>query len=124
MSHIRVFGSLCYYHISKEHRHKLDSRAQAGILVGYASGGKGYRIMDLQTGKINAYHVVYFDEHSKADTKNSILSEDIEKIKDPVCFPSIPQQSPDLSSSVEDAEDQIPGGIRDDEEDSGGDMPA
>ncbi|CAI5780530.1 Retrovirus-related Pol polyprotein from transposon TNT 1-94 [Podarcis lilfordi] len=29
LSHIRVFGSPCYFHVPKEHRHKLDSRAKA-----------------------------------------------------------------------------------------------
>ncbi|CAI5773473.1 Retrovirus-related Pol polyprotein from transposon TNT 1-94 [Podarcis lilfordi] len=108
LSHIRVFGSPCYFHVPKEHRHKLDSRAKAGILVGYASGGKGYRIMDLQT-------------------------DESERTQEFVYFPFETPQSNYLPSSVtapptgdapEDAEDQNPGGTRDEDEDSDGDMPA
>ncbi|CAI5771537.1 Retrovirus-related Pol polyprotein from transposon TNT 1-94 [Podarcis lilfordi] len=133
LSHIRVFGSPCYFHVPKEHRHKLDSRAKAGILVGYASGGKGYRIMDLQTGKTNAYHAVYFDEYGKVDTKNTVVdsSDESERTQEFVYFPFETPQSNNLPSSVpapptgdapEDAEDQNPGGTRD-KEDSDGDMP-
>lgn len=135
LSHIRVFGSPCYFHVPKEHRHKLDSRAKAGILVGYASGGKGYRIMDLQTGKTNAYHAVYFDEYGKVDTKNTVVdsSDESERTQEFVYFPFETPQSNYLPSSVtapptgdapEDAEDQNPGGTRDEDEDSDGDMPA
>ncbi|CAI5799470.1 Retrovirus-related Pol polyprotein from transposon TNT 1-94 [Podarcis lilfordi] len=135
LSHIRVFGSPCYFHVPKEHRHKLDSRAKAGILVGYASGGKGYRIMDLQTGKTNAYHAVYVDEYGKVDTKNTVVdsSDESERTQEFVYFPFETPQSTNLASSVtapptgdapEDTEDQNPGGTRDEDEDSDGDMPA
>ena len=132
LSHIRVFGSLCYYHVPKEHRQKLDSRAQAGVFVGYASGGKGYRVMDLQSGKTSAHHAIYFDEHAMVNTKNTVIdcSKESEWTQELIDFPSETPRSANLRSNViapptgnapEHAEDQIPAGFRDEEDDL--DMP-
>ncbi|TXG63370.1 hypothetical protein EZV62_010364 [Acer yangbiense] len=35
--HLRVFGSICYVHIPKEKRSKLDDKTEKGIFVGYSS---------------------------------------------------------------------------------------
>ncbi|CAA0832646.1 Uncharacterized mitochondrial protein AtMg00710, partial [Striga hermonthica] len=34
--HLRVFGSICYVHIPKKKRHKLEEKSEKGIFLGYA----------------------------------------------------------------------------------------
>jgi hypothetical protein len=46
-----VFGSLCYFLVPSAKRGKLDERAEKGILVGYATKSKGYRIYNLNAAK-------------------------------------------------------------------------
>ncbi|KAG8474247.1 hypothetical protein CXB51_033974 [Gossypium anomalum] len=52
VEHLRVFGCLCYAHIPAVKRDKLSERAQLGILMGYSTVKKGYRILDPLTNKI------------------------------------------------------------------------
>ena len=42
--HLKRFGSMVYVGIPRPLRHKLDPKAQKGIIVGYALGTKGYRV--------------------------------------------------------------------------------
>ncbi|KAG8485839.1 hypothetical protein CXB51_019238 [Gossypium anomalum] len=62
LAHLRVFGCLCYAQVPAVKRSKLDKRAQAGILVGYSSIKKGYRILDPLTNKVQVSRDVVFDE--------------------------------------------------------------
>lgn len=67
--HFKIFGSLAFVHIPKVHRNKLQPRAKPGILVGYATGTKGYRIF------IPKEHKVIETIHVKIDeTKNGVNS--------------------------------------------------
>ena len=43
--HLRVFGSICYAHIPKEKRHKLEEKTQKGIFLGYSTQSKGYKYL-------------------------------------------------------------------------------
>ncbi|CAA0841273.1 cysteine-rich RLK (RECEPTOR-like protein kinase) 8 [Striga hermonthica] len=62
--HLRVFGSICYVHIPKEKRHKLEEKSEKGIFLGYASQSKGYRIYSLKTGKLIISRDVEFEENA------------------------------------------------------------
>ncbi|KAG8480148.1 hypothetical protein CXB51_024926 [Gossypium anomalum] len=62
VQHLRVFGCLCYAHIPAVKRDKLSKRAKPGILVGYSSVKKGYRILDPSTNKVQVSRDVVFDE--------------------------------------------------------------
>ena len=44
LKHLKVFGSICYVHVPKIKRDKLDQKADIGIFVGYSSNTKGYRV--------------------------------------------------------------------------------
>ena len=46
VSHLRVFGSTAWLHVPPEKRKKLDKKTQECVLVGYASSGKCYRLLD------------------------------------------------------------------------------
>ncbi|GJU28830.1 retrovirus-related pol polyprotein from transposon TNT 1-94 [Tanacetum coccineum] len=47
IQHLKVFGSISYYHIPDIKRSKLDAKARKGIFVGHTTESKGYRIYDL-----------------------------------------------------------------------------
>lgn len=50
-SHLKVFGSIAYYHILANSQQKLDERAQKGIFVGYCIDSKAYKIYNPLTRK-------------------------------------------------------------------------
>ena len=52
IAHLRIFGALCYGHVPKELKHKLESKSVKGIFVGYATYEKGYRVFDPVTKKL------------------------------------------------------------------------
>ncbi|CAA0815238.1 Copper amine oxidase family protein [Striga hermonthica] len=62
--HLRVFGSICYVHIPKEKRHKLEEKSEKDIFLGYSSQSKGYRIYILKTGKLIISRDDEFDENA------------------------------------------------------------
>ncbi|CAA0825713.1 cysteine-rich RLK (RECEPTOR-like protein kinase) 8 [Striga hermonthica] len=62
--HLRVFGSICYVHIPKEKRHKLEEKSEKGIFLGYASQSKGYIIYRFKNGKLIISRDVEFDENA------------------------------------------------------------
>ena len=70
INHLKIFGSICYYHVPKPKRSKLDSKAQKGILIGYGTSTKGYRILCLQTTKVVLSRNVKVDEMTTWDWQN------------------------------------------------------
>ena len=62
VSHLRVFGSLCYSHVPKDERKKLDSKAQEAIFLGYSLETKGYRLYNPIAQKVYFSRDVIFDE--------------------------------------------------------------
>ncbi|KAG8501627.1 hypothetical protein CXB51_004055 [Gossypium anomalum] len=52
LAHLKVFGCICYAQVPAIKRGKLDNKAQVGILVGYITVKKGYRILDPSTNKV------------------------------------------------------------------------
>ena len=62
VSHLRIFGSVCYVHVPEEKRTKLEERAELGIFIGYSSVVKAYRVYNLKTKKVQISRDVRFDE--------------------------------------------------------------
>ena len=46
VGHLRMFGCVCYAHIAKDERKKLDMVARWCVLIGYGNEVKGYRLYD------------------------------------------------------------------------------
>jgi hypothetical protein len=46
VDHLRIFGCVCYLHIPKEKRSKLDSKSLQWFFVGYDTNSKVYRVFD------------------------------------------------------------------------------
>ena len=44
VSHICIFGSVCYCHVHADNRKKLDPSGEKGLLVGYSKISKAYRV--------------------------------------------------------------------------------
>ena len=60
VSHMRMFGSICYIHIPNQKRRKLDVKAKRGVFVGYSNQSKGYRVFILENEKIEVSRDVEF----------------------------------------------------------------
>ena len=44
ISHLRIFGSPVYMHVTKDARKKLEPTAEVGIFVGYTDMPHNYRV--------------------------------------------------------------------------------
>ena len=70
VSHLRIFGSLAYAHIPKPVRGgKLEVRAVKCRMLGWWEGEtKGYRLEDMETGKlITSRDVRFIEDDSPGD---------------------------------------------------------
>jgi transposase InsO family protein len=77
VSHLRIFGSLGWAHVPKEVQHgKLESRAVRVRMLGWwTDEAKGYRLEDLENGKLIASRDVQFDEN---DSPSELASIDLD----------------------------------------------
>jgi hypothetical protein len=63
-SDLHVFGCSCYYLLSPNGKHKLCFKSQKCIFIVYSVQQKGYRCLDLNTGRFYISCNVIFDENS------------------------------------------------------------
>ncbi|KAA3482128.1 Integrase, catalytic core [Gossypium australe] len=71
LAHLKVFSCLCYAQVPSVKRDKLSKRAQPGVLVGYKSIKKGYRILDPSIKKIQVSRDVIFNEKACWNWENN-----------------------------------------------------
>lgn len=104
VSYFRVFGSLCYAHVPKQIRRKLDNKARECIFVGYCSTSKAYRLWCPQKKKIVIARDVIFDEETSSHFSSPTSSSSSPSFRPnySLLFPitSIASQSSTSSSSV------------------------
>ena len=62
VSHIRIFGSVCYFYVHADNRKKLDPSGEKGLLVGYSEISKAYRVYIPSRRRIIVSRDVQFDE--------------------------------------------------------------
>jgi hypothetical protein len=62
ISYFRVFGCKCFIFKQRKHLGKFESRVDEGILVGYSSNSKAYRVFNNSTRVIEETCDVEFDE--------------------------------------------------------------
>lgn len=67
LSHLRVFGCICYARTEKAGRKKLDNRSRALVHLGTELGSKSYRLFDPITKRIVVSRDVVFDECKEWD---------------------------------------------------------
>ncbi|KAK3036233.1 hypothetical protein RJ639_030775 [Escallonia herrerae] len=99
-----VFGSICYVHVPKSNRTKLEPKAKKCVFDGYDSYRKGWRCMDPDTKKFTTSRDVVFDEVSSpfSASKFITLGDDQDNLE--LLFPEANVQAP---SNVE-AENESP----------------
>lgn len=61
-SEIKVFGCLCYVSTSSKNIHKFQPRSRPCLFLGYPTGFKGYKVMDLDTNAISVSRNIIFHE--------------------------------------------------------------
>ena len=102
VNHLRVFGSICYAHIPKKLRSKLDETSEKCVFMGYSSQTKGYRLYNLQKQKMIVCKDVLFSENLAWDwNQGSVLKKKVPEnvVQDEQDVPeeleiNPPQQSP------------------------------
>ena len=52
---MRVFGSVCYAHIAKAKRTKLDDSGVRCLFLGYSKQHKAYRLLDARTTQSSSH---------------------------------------------------------------------
>ncbi|GKD85403.1 retrovirus-related pol polyprotein from transposon TNT 1-94, partial [Tanacetum coccineum] len=67
VSHLRVFGSIAYVHVSSQKRSKLDDRSEKHVVVGYDKHSKGYKLYNPITRKVVVSRDVEFEEEGSWD---------------------------------------------------------
>ena len=70
VDHLKTFGCVCYSHIPKDERRKLDFKAREAIFLGYGTTVKGYRLYDPKTKRIFYSRDVIFDESKFKSSRN------------------------------------------------------
>jgi hypothetical protein len=61
-SFLRVFGCSCWPHLRLYNSRKLQFRSKQCVFFGYSSMHKGYKCLEVSTGRVYIYRDVTFDE--------------------------------------------------------------
>ncbi|KAG6623354.1 Retrovirus-related Pol polyprotein from transposon TNT 1-94 [Phytophthora cinnamomi] len=80
LEHMRVFGTECYAHVTKQKRKKLDDSGIKCVFLGYAKQHKAYRLLDPTNGSIVISRSVTFAEAPLATARKEGSQEVIDII--------------------------------------------
>jgi hypothetical protein len=61
-SFLRIFGCACWPHLCPYNSHKLQFRSKQCVFLGYSSMYKGYKCLEVSTGRVYISRDVTFDE--------------------------------------------------------------
>src|SRR3954467_6815268 len=77
VSHLKVFGSVCYKHVLKARRKKLDDMSKVMLLVGYHSTG-AYKLYCPETNRVEVSRDVIVKETEVWDWRESQPTSNVE----------------------------------------------
>ncbi|GJZ88761.1 retrovirus-related pol polyprotein from transposon TNT 1-94 [Tanacetum coccineum] len=100
LSHIHVFGALCYPTNDSEDLGKLKAKSDVGIFIGYALVKKAYRIYSQRTRQIMETIHVYFDELTAMTSKQSSLGPTLNEMTPGTLSLGLVPQPPSLTPFV------------------------
>ena len=95
LSHLKIFGCVCYAHIPDELRTKLDVKSEKCIFIGYSLDQKGYRCYNPVTKQLRVSRDVVFDEMASWYTNTNKLQ--VEEFEAEPENQECPQESASLS---------------------------
>ena len=79
VSHLRVFGSICFRHVPEQLRKKLDDRSQAMVFIGYHSTG-AYKLYSPNDDKLMISRDVLVDESKGWDWSQSSVRQESDTV--------------------------------------------
>lgn len=90
---LKTFGCRCYVSTLPKDRNKFTARATSSVFIGYPSGYKGYKVLDLETRSVSISRNVIFHEtdfpflHTTHDSfPDNIFSKTILPVSIPVAL--------------------------------------
>jgi hypothetical protein len=93
LSHFRVFGCRCFFHVPKELRNKLQPKSREAKFVGYDMLSRCYRVLPLDDPtKVVLTRDVVFDE--KAMVKESMSKESSDAVQVTQTIVNVPAAPP------------------------------
>jgi hypothetical protein len=63
-SFLRIFGCACWPNLRPYNQHKLQFRSKECVFLGYSSLHKGFKCLDITTGRVYISRDVIFDEEN------------------------------------------------------------
>jgi hypothetical protein len=82
VSYFRVFGSKCYILVKKGRHSKFAPKVAEGILLGYDSNTKAYRVINKSSGLVEVSSDVVFDE-TNGSPREQVDLDDIDEEEAP-----------------------------------------
>lgn len=61
-SMLKIFGCACWPHLRPYNKHKLEFRSKPCVFIGYSPLHKGYKCLDMDSGRVYISRDVIFDE--------------------------------------------------------------
>jgi histone deacetylase 1/2 len=59
---LRIFGCACWPNLCPYNNHKLQFRSKQCVFIGYSGSHKGYKCLDISSGRLYISHDIVFDE--------------------------------------------------------------
>ena len=110
VSHLRVFGSECWYVVPKRKIKKLNPRSRKAMMMGYSSQSKTYKLWDIELEKLITSRDVHFVEEGKPTFAETHMTVDQPEMQHEISFPSSTAKVQD-ESNVTESESEVDKGI-------------